>query len=187
MRDSVTLFCLIRNQKTKSAFAVQIDRTETFHVLKQHIVRKNKNYFGKINPQQLRLWKVSIKSGDESCPYHKWSNELQPTWTINKAFPTEPPEEEIHIYIKAPHISTFFFFYHDKPAPFLMLIPCRRSPWWATGTGYPRRITSLTEAGVGRTKSLTETGPGRKTSLTKTGSGRKKTSHKTGKGTGTGV
>ena len=111
MRDPVTLFCLIYKQKTKTAFAVQIDKTETFDVLKQHIVRKNRHYFGRIDLQQLRLYKVSIKSGNENSPPHGPFNELQPTWTIGRAFPTEPPEEEIHILAKAVQSTLFFFFF----------------------------------------------------------------------------
>lgn len=112
MRDLITLFCLIHQTQTASAFAVQLDRAETFSVLKEHIVRQNRNRFKGIDPPQLRLWKVSLKIGNEDHPRHDRSNELDPMWRISKAFPAEPPEEEIHIYvdfIRRMVLGTFFF------------------------------------------------------------------------------
>ena len=112
MRDPITLFCLIDGQRTKSAFAVQLDRTETFGVLKEHILRKNRNFLGRLHPWRVNLWKVSIRSGNENCPPHNSSNALHSAWKISRVFPTDPPEEEIQIYIEAlPSVArgTFFF------------------------------------------------------------------------------
>lgn len=113
MRDLITLFCLIHKTKTASAFAVQLDRTETFSVFKEQIVRQNQNRFKGIDPPQLRLWKVSLQIGDEDHPLHNSSNELDPMWRISKVFPTDPSEEEIHIYVDAipmESLGTYFFF-----------------------------------------------------------------------------
>lgn len=99
--DKITLFCLIHGQKTTSAFSVQIDSLQTFSVLKEEIVKKNRAHFKGTDPRQLRLWHVSITVGDERHPNTGRFNELNPTWKIGKAFPTEPPEEQIHIYIEA--------------------------------------------------------------------------------------
>ena len=125
MRDLVTVFCLIHQQRTSSAFAVQIPRKEPVSVLKEHIVRKNRGHFKGIDPRQLRLWHINIRVGDERHPPTGPYNELNPTWKLGKIFPADPPEERIHIYIKAlqPNAECTCTLHFITTVQFLMLTP----------------------------------------------------------------
>ncbi len=57
---SITLLCLIKENMTASAFAIDIDREKLISHLKKAIKAEKQNDFAGVDADKLKLWKVSI-------------------------------------------------------------------------------------------------------------------------------
>jgi len=57
---SITLLCLVKGNKTASAFAIDIDSGKLVSHLKEAIKTKNSQTFANIDAKDIKLWKVPI-------------------------------------------------------------------------------------------------------------------------------
>ncbi|KAF8427518.1 hypothetical protein EV426DRAFT_640757 [Tirmania nivea] len=91
--DTIALFCLLDGQISEHAFLVDISRAQTISALKE-----------------LILWKVAIpvlvqddSETDDETPQSRPvdAKKLHTMQKISKAFPEEPLEDHIHVFIEA--------------------------------------------------------------------------------------
>ncbi|RGB31095.1 hypothetical protein C1646_671196 [Rhizophagus diaphanus] len=106
---SITLLCLVKGNKTASAFAVDIDREKLVSHLKEAIKESQKPFFDSIPTKDIKLWNVKIPD-DHVDPLNNLSledgEELLAIRKISKYFPDSPPEEHIHVLVEPPESTT---------------------------------------------------------------------------------
>ncbi|GBC10145.1 hypothetical protein RclHR1_09390001 [Rhizophagus clarus] len=105
---SITLFCLVKENTTVSAFKVDIEKDKSISKLKEAIKAKNPQTFVNVDAKDLKLWKVPI-SDDHVNPLSNLSledsDELLVIKKISKYFPDSPPEEHIHVIVSPPEAT----------------------------------------------------------------------------------
>src|SRR6266480_1229243 len=102
---SITLLCLVKGNKTASAFAVDIDREKLVSHLKEAIKESQKPFFDSIPTKDIKLWNVKIPDDQDDLLSNLTLNdgdELLAIKKISKYFPDSPPEEHIHVIVKLP-------------------------------------------------------------------------------------
>ena len=102
---SITLLCLVKENKTANAFPVHIDGNSLVGDLKDAIRAKKRNDFAGIDADRLKLWKVTIP-GDQDDQLRNLilqdSDELLAINDIRDYWPTSPPKKHIHVIVKLP-------------------------------------------------------------------------------------
>ena len=105
---SITLLCLVKGNKTASAFAVDIDREKLVSHLKEAIKESQKPFFDSIPTKDIKLWNVKIPDDQDDLLSNLTLNdgdELLATKKISKYFPDSPPEEHIHVIVSPPEAT----------------------------------------------------------------------------------
>ncbi|RHZ58297.1 hypothetical protein Glove_374g15 [Diversispora epigaea] len=112
--STIILSCLVAGENPSNAFEVEIAKSKSISFLKEVIKEKKKNDFATFDADKLKLWKVDIPTENENEKLTAVQNinvnikddlggeELKPLSKISKHFPTEPPEEHIHIIVRRP-------------------------------------------------------------------------------------
>lgn len=101
--DMIELFCWVFGDKLP--FSVDVSREKTVNGLKEAIVAEIPDRFQCTNAHSLELWKKIISSKEKKKLKSSDLNDddvLDETWKIGKYFIGDPPEERIHVVIRAP-------------------------------------------------------------------------------------
>ena len=102
---TITLLCLVKGNKTASAFPVHIDGNSLVGDLKEAIKTKKHKTFHDVEADELRLWKVTIPD-DQDDPLSNLSfqdkDELLATREIGDYWTEKPPKRHIHVIVKLP-------------------------------------------------------------------------------------
>ncbi|RIA99152.1 hypothetical protein C1645_811899 [Glomus cerebriforme] len=103
---SITLLCLIKENTTASAFAIDIDRKKLVNHLKKAIKAEKVLEFNNFPADKLKLWKVTIPDDcDDLLSNPTLQDKLLATRDIEEYWPEKPPKRHIHVIIKLPLLS----------------------------------------------------------------------------------
>src|SRR5436189_1090873 len=106
---SITLLCLVKGNKTASAFAVDIDREKLVSHLKEAIKESQKPFFDSIPTKDIKLWNVKIPDDQDDLLSNLTLNdgdELLATREIGDYWTEKPPKKHIHVIISPPEATT---------------------------------------------------------------------------------
>ncbi|RHZ79302.1 hypothetical protein Glove_149g87 [Diversispora epigaea] len=136
--STIILSCLVVDENPSNAFPVEIGNNKLVGFLKEVIKEKKKNDFATFDADKLKLWKVDIPTENENEKLTAVQNinvnikddlggeELKPLSKISKHFPTEPPEEHIHIIVRRPdekkEVHCTATYGSKKPVNFLWIV-----------------------------------------------------------------
>ena len=118
MTNIITINCLVRDQSTQNAFAVDIDKTKLISHLKNEIKNANPNDFHNVDSRELKLWKVNIPSDADTQLLVLEEIEagaiqrLIPTFEIEAYLP-KPERRHIHDVVELPPCKNTYL-----PSPF---------------------------------------------------------------------
>ncbi|CAG8659539.1 6431_t:CDS:2 [Paraglomus brasilianum] len=104
----ITLFCLVKGNRTANAFAVEIDSGKLISHLKETIKKKDQNDFVGIDAHKLKLWKVEILSGRDdllSSLSLNDNDELLGANEISEYWTSKLPKKHIHVLVKPPETA----------------------------------------------------------------------------------
>ena len=102
---SITLLCLVKGNKTASAFAVDIDREKLVSHLKDAIKAKKAPEFDNFPADRLKLWNVTIPDNRDDLLSNLTLNdgdELLATREIRDYWTKKPPKRHIYVIAKLP-------------------------------------------------------------------------------------
>ena len=110
--NHLTLFCLVDGETTSNAFKIKnIPSSNDVDDLRKAIKDEKAIDFSDIDADKLTLWRVSIhipEDDDDEIPIllnnivTKDKKKLGPATRLSKVFPTELPDETIHIIVQRP-------------------------------------------------------------------------------------
>jgi hypothetical protein len=100
MESKTFIFCWVHDGG--SPFPVDIDPEKTIGRLKEAIVAKNRNSFGEIDPNELKLYIANIRDTKEAMGSFTFAalNVLRGSEKINLHFREGFPKNTIHFAIK---------------------------------------------------------------------------------------
>ncbi|CAG8573945.1 11231_t:CDS:2 [Dentiscutata heterogama] len=101
---SITLFCLVKGNKSANAFSVKISRNEPISELKEAIKTKKPQTFANVDANNIKLWKVPISNDHDQLRNLSLedSDELLAINDIGDYWPTSPPKKHIHVLVSPP-------------------------------------------------------------------------------------
>jgi hypothetical protein len=103
MSNQVSLLCLVYGRPFSRAFPVEIGREKMICVLEKVIKEDQSFALDSFAANDLDLWKVDIRDGEELERFEPRDNEvLSPVMKVGDLFQEEPPDGRIHIVVKAP-------------------------------------------------------------------------------------
>ncbi|KAF0383804.1 crinkler family protein [Gigaspora margarita] len=105
---SITLFCLVKGNKSANTFSVKISRDEPISELKEAIKTKKPQTFANVDANDIKLWKVPISDDHDDQLQNlslEDSDELLAINDIGDYWPTLPPKKHIHVLVSPPETT----------------------------------------------------------------------------------